>query len=222
MSLYLGKIHYWLFNKIKWFEGLEKEIIVIAKEAGLDVIGLSEMINKQYGEMLPDLPLEDMIDVGNIHGWLQEKIHSAEGRMAAWTKAVLESDEGKIKLENIYISQGVKAAEEVKISGKEINTALEIYNSINDYILDGMPCDRVNEVIHSDDFKVQWKRRICVHSDIWQREGVDVKVFYELREFWIKAFVTAVNSDFHYGEKEDNTMVIENSMADDDLQVYEL
>ena len=27
MSLFLGKIHYWLFNKILWFENLEEEII---------------------------------------------------------------------------------------------------------------------------------------------------------------------------------------------------
>ena len=26
MSLFLGKIHYWLFNKILWFENLEEEI----------------------------------------------------------------------------------------------------------------------------------------------------------------------------------------------------
>lgn len=222
MSLYLGKIHYWLFNKMKWFEVLEKDIIVIAKSEGLDVLGLSEEINNQYGEMLPNLPLEDVIDVSNIHGWLQRKIHSAEGRMAAWTKVVLETDKGKVKLEKIYIFQGVKAANEVKNNGKELSTAVEIYSSINDYILDGMPCDRVNEIIRSDDFKVQWKRRICVHSDIWEKEGVDVKVFYELRTLWIKAFVTAINSDFHYDEKEDNTMVVENSISDDDLQVYEL
>ena len=29
MSLFLGKIHYWLFNKILWFENLEEEIIII-------------------------------------------------------------------------------------------------------------------------------------------------------------------------------------------------
>ena len=28
MSLFLGKIHYWLFNKILWFENLEEEIII--------------------------------------------------------------------------------------------------------------------------------------------------------------------------------------------------
>ena len=40
MSLFLGKIHYWLFNKILWFEGLEDEIIEFAKNKGLDIDNL--------------------------------------------------------------------------------------------------------------------------------------------------------------------------------------
>ena len=71
MSLFLGKIHYWLFNKIVWFEDLEEEIINLAKKEGLDVEVLSTEINNRYGEKLPKLPLEEMIDTSNIHGWLQ-------------------------------------------------------------------------------------------------------------------------------------------------------
>ncbi|MEG0670238.1 hypothetical protein, partial [Clostridium sp.] len=223
---YLGKIHYWLFNKIKWFEGLEEEIIKLAKEEGLDIdidIDIvSKKIDEKHGERLPKLPLEDMIDQSNIHGWLQGKIHSAEGRMAAWTTKVLEKYGAEDKLENIYITQGMKAAEEVKAKGKEQTTALEIFNSINDYILDGMPCDRVNEVITSNDDRVEWIRRICVHEAIWTAEGGDVNYFYELRELWIKAFVTEINSSFRYVEKEDGTKVVEKSMASEEWVVYDL
>lgn len=31
MSLFLGKIHYWLFNKVLWFEGLEDKVIEFTK-----------------------------------------------------------------------------------------------------------------------------------------------------------------------------------------------
>ena len=41
MSLFLGKIHYWLFNKILWFEKLENEIINLAKEEGFEVEKIS-------------------------------------------------------------------------------------------------------------------------------------------------------------------------------------
>jgi hypothetical protein len=209
MSLYLGKIHYWLFNKILWFEGLEEEIINLAKEEGLDITSLTKEINEKHGERLPNLPLEDMIDTSNIHGWLQGKIHSAEGRMAAWTTKLLNNDEkAKAKLENIYIHQGIKAAKEVKEKGDAAANAMDIYDRVNDYILDGMPCDRVNEISVSTEDMVQWKRRICVHKDIWDKESGDVSYFYNLRGLWIKAFVNEVNSDFEYIEAEDGIQEI--------------
>lgn len=208
MSLFLGKIHYWLFNKILWFEGLENEIINLANEQGLDIEKLSNEINLKYGEKLPNKNLEDMIDTKNIHGWLQSKIHSAEGRMAMWITTILNSDEQSItKMEKIYIEQGIKAAKEVK-SNQVIENAKEIYNSINDYILDGMPCDRVNEIITSEDNCVEYRRRICVHKDIWNKENGDVNTFYKLRSLWIKAFVNEVNSDFEYTENSDGISTI--------------
>ena len=102
-------------------------------------------------------------------------------------------------MEKIYIEQGIKAAKEVK-SNQVIENAKEIYNSINDYILDGMPCDRVNEIITSEDDCVEYRRRICVHKDIWNKENGDVNTFYKLRSLWIKAFVNEVNSYFEYTE----------------------
>lgn len=211
MSAFLGKIHFWLFNKILWFEGLEKDIINLAKVEGLDIELLTKEINEKYGAPVPDKPLEEMIDTSNIHGWLQSKINSAEGRMAAWTTKILNKDgidAVRNKLENIYIKQGIKAAKELKNTGVEPKTALEIFNSVNDYILDGMPCDRVNEVIASEENSIQWKRRICVHSDIWEAESGDVDYFYTLRSLWIKAFVNEVNRDFQYIEIENEMMAI--------------
>lgn len=210
MSLYLGKIHYWLFNKILWFEGLEDEIIKIAKSEGLDIDKLSKEINEIFEEKLPNKPLEEMIDHSNIHGWLQAKIHFAEGRMATWTSEILKNDKDSItKIEKVYIDQGIKAGKEAINQNIDLSDAIKIYNKINDYILDGMPCDRVDEIITSSYDKLEWKRRVCVHKDIWNKSGVDVSVFYELRNLWIKSFVKTVNSDFVYKEDENGVKVIE-------------
>lgn len=58
-----------------------------------------------------------MIDTSNIHGWLQGKIHSAEGRMAAWTKVILENNQDYIlDMRKVYENQGVNAANEAKES----------------------------------------------------------------------------------------------------------
>lgn len=212
MSLFLGKIHYWLFNKVLWFEGLEGEIIKLAKDKGIDVEKLEAEINSKYGVKTPNKNLEDMIDTSNIHGWLQGKIHSAEGRMAAWTKVILENNQDYIlDMRKVYENQGVNAANESKESLENIN-AETIFNSMNDYILDGMPCDRVNEVIDSSEESIMWKRRVCVHKNIWENEGILVDVFYELREHWINAFVNTMNNDYEYVKLEDNIQSIRHKM----------
>ena len=212
MSLFLGKIHYWLFNKVLWFEGLEGEIIKLAKDKGIDVEKLEAEINSKYGVKTPNKNLEDMIDTSNIHGWLQGKIHSAEGRMAAWTKVILENNQDYIlDMRKVYENQGVNSANEAKESLENIN-AETIFNSMNDYILDGMPCDRVNEVIDSSEESIMWKRRVCVHKNIWENEGILVDVFYELREHWINAFVNTMNNDYEYVKLEDNIQSIRHKM----------
>ena len=209
MSLFLGKIHYWLFNKIQWFEILEEDIIEVAKEEGIYTDKIRDKINKRYGEKLPNKPLQDMIDTGNIHGWLQSKINSAEGRMAAWISEIINnSEKGINKIERVYINQGIKAAMEVVAEGKSFEKAEELYNLMNDYILDGMPCDRVNEIIDSSEEMIKWTRRICVHKDIWNAENIDVKYFYDFRGLWIKAFISELNKDFEYIEIDNDTRVI--------------
>ena len=208
MSLFLGKIHYWLFNKILWFEGLEDEIIKLAEKENLDIKKISNELTLKYGEKTKSKNLEEIIDQSNIHGWLQDKIHSSEGKMAAWTKFLLENDKNNLsKLEKIYINQGIKAAVEVK-SSKNLVTAKDLYTSLNDYILDGMPCDMVNEVILSQDDLVKFKKRKCVHKEIWEKENLDVQIFYDLRNLWIKAFINELNDNFEYIKENDNVFCI--------------
>ncbi|WP_252250779.1 hypothetical protein [Clostridium sp. ZBS13] len=202
MSLFLGKIHFWLFNKILWFEGLENEIIDVAKSEGLDILNLQKEIEDKYGTKLPNKPLDEIIDTSNIHGWLQERIYSSEGRIAAWTTVIINNKrEAKTKLEEIYINQGIIAAKEVKEEGVRLDSAENIFNKVNDYILDGMPCDRVNEIINSNENCIEWTRRICVHKEIWDKESGDVEYFYFLRSLWIKAFVNEINTEFDYLEE---------------------
>lgn len=201
MSLFLGKIHYWLFNKIKWFEVLECDIVKLAKDEGIYTEEINTEINNKYGERLPNKPLEEIIDTSNIHGWLQAKINSAEGRMAAWTSVIISNDKDNIeKIDKVYKNQGIKAANEIKASEKTYTNAEEIYNLMNDYVLDGMPCDRVNVIEESSKELVKWTRRICVHKDIWNAENIDVSYFYDSRATWIKAFVNELNKEFEYVE----------------------
>ena len=57
--------------------------------------------------------------------------------------------------------------------------------------------------------KVTWKRTLCVHKDIWNHVGGDVKYFYDLRNLWIKAFVNELNKNFNYVVCENDEFSIE-------------
>jgi len=75
MSLFLGPIHYWLYNKIRNQESFTSVIAAKAKEKKWITDADS------YTKELPDL--ETAIDESNIHGWLQEQIIDAESRFAS-------------------------------------------------------------------------------------------------------------------------------------------
>lgn len=200
MSLFLGKIHYWLFNKILWFENLEDEIIDFFNKENIK-IDYNKIVSK-YGKKLENKNLEEIIDTENIHGWLQDRINSSEGRMAGLTSEILKKDEKNIeKLKEIYKNQAIKAVSE--LDTEKINNAKDIYQAMNDYVLDGMPCDRVNDVFTIEEDLVQWRKTKCVHKDIWEKEGLDVDIFYELRDEWIKIFVSKIDDNYEYTKNED-------------------
>ena len=209
MSLYLGKVHYWLFNKIIWFQNLEIELVNLAKEKGIDEDELLSYLKDNYGEGIENKPLEEIIDTSNIHGWLQNKITISEKRLAKVTKELLTLENIKEEIEKVYKNQGIKAAKEVNEEEKLGNNAVELFNLVNDYILDGMPCDRVNEVLVQEEDQVLWKRRVCVHEDIWNSEGLEVNYFYSLRDLWIETFIKEVNNEFNYKKLSEIEMTIE-------------
>ncbi|WP_315080027.1 hypothetical protein [uncultured Clostridium sp.] len=209
MNLYIEEAHEVLFKKILWFESLEEDIINLAENEGLDIELLIKDINEEYGPKLPNLPLEEMVDINDVNGWLQEKIISAEKRTAAWiTRIINNNSNAKDKLEMLYKNQGKKAAEELLEKCIELNTAPQIFNGVYEYIFDGIPSDKVNEIISSNENKVEWKRIICVHETIWNKEHGDVNYFYYLRSKWIEEFVHNANNKFEYIKSKDGIQSI--------------
>ncbi|GFP74883.1 hypothetical protein [Clostridium fungisolvens] len=209
MSLFLGKIHYWLFNKIEWFEGLEESLVKLAEQKGIDIEDLRNEIYAKYGAPVEDRPLEDMIDTSNIHGWLQGKISAAESRQAAWVTKLLERDSLLINdMIQVFSEQGKIAAGEYKTEKGLPQTPAEIYTAMNDYILEGMPCDRVNEVTANSEERIEWVATQCIHHQYWDRENGDVGLFYRLRDNWLKEFVKELNSNFEYKITDNGTRII--------------
>ena len=199
MSAFLGPIHYWVSNKILVGENIQKEVLEFAKNRGINVDSIKSKAYEKYGE--PDYSnLEDVIDEGNIHGWLQGRIDSLEYRLASKVTDILKEN---IKIEEIK--------EVFKSNGKEVFENIEdkslsadgLFKVIFDNLVEGMPCDRVNLVEEESDEKVVWITTTCVHKRFWDAVGGDVNNYYILKDGWIEGFVSSSPKNFVY-EREDN------------------
>ena len=117
MSENLGPIHYLMYEKIKF----QDEITDFLMDGNFCQIDYKPVSKK---------PLEEILDSENIHGFLQEKIDIVETRLA---KALTLCNNPSEKLFNL----GKRCAKD-----KDFSSFEEIFTDLNNYLLDGMPCDR--------------------------------------------------------------------------------
>jgi hypothetical protein len=200
MSAFLGPIHHWLFNKIRIHEDLEAKLIKLYKtKYGNEVEEAVKTSIIRYGEPLGSKPLEDQIDLSNIHQWLNKTIGRTETRLAYILGEVFRKhgqEAVDIALEE-YKNQGEECGADARAKGMT-SAAPQIYKAINDYMLEGMPCDRVNFVTSNSDDLVQWKTTDCLHRGYWKEAGADINTLYNLRFEWIKSFVKGSNPAFEF------------------------
>ncbi|WIV12296.1 hypothetical protein [Proteiniborus sp. MB09-C3] len=206
MSRFLAPIHFWLFDKIKYHENLEKNIIKGFKESfGEEVNDIEDANIKKYGERISDKPLDELIDINNIHGWLQEKIKTVETRQAAILADLFAKykDHGILLAKNIYKQDGIALGKDAK-SKYDTSTPKDIYDALNNYILNGMPCDNVNSIRVSEDDYLEYSQSKCLHKGYWNEAGADPRVMYDLRTTWTGSFVNTANPDFKYQVNTEN------------------
>lgn len=199
MSKFLAPIHTWLFNKIKLYEGLETDIINKFNSSDVDITNILNDIDKKFQAPLDDSPIEDIIDVSNIHGWLQSRIKVAETRQAYLITKIIDKfgNKGLNLIEECYINQG-------KLSGKDasekyaISAPQDLFTALNNYILEGMPCDSANSISRNEEDIVEWRTVADLHKDYWEAVDGNPEVFYELRKAWISSFIEAANPKYKY------------------------
>ncbi|MDW7667436.1 MAG: hypothetical protein SCJ93_01315 [Bacillota bacterium] len=192
MSAFLGPIHYWLYNKVQWHEELLQEIVDNGNKSGNNTDILVYASKELYGER-ETRPLAAVIEEGNIHGWLQERIESLEYRMAYIITNLLKEDALILEeIKEIYIKNGKKAYQSLD---KKLDSAEEVFKSVYDFLIDGMPCDRVNKPVESGEDYFKWLKPQCLHIRYWEAVGGDIEVYNKLRRVWIDAFVPA---DFEF------------------------
>ena len=208
MSKFLAPIHFWLFNKVEIHEDLETDLEEIFKEKyGDEVTSIVNNNIEKYGDRVSDKKLDDIIDQSNIHGWLQNTIAVAETRQASILADLIDKygDDGLELARNVHRDHAAQNAVVAKAT-RSADTPEEIYNTINDFILDGMPCDSAGSITKSDADVLEAQSNSCLHINYWKTAGIDPDTMYKLREEWTKAFVSELNPNFIYevDDKSDN------------------
>lgn len=179
MSAFLGPIHFWLYNKIQFQESLIDELVRVATAQGWSDEDLADKYCSKDRRKL-----DEVIDEANIHGWLQSRIHDAEGRYVAFVLAVAGNDDARLEAlkkaaYDFGASQHLSAA-----------TAPEAFHRLDDLLLDGMPCDQVNRVRESDDNRIAWDRTMDLHSEFWQGHG---DRYYALRQSLVEGILAGTD-----------------------------
>lgn len=199
MSAFLAPIHFWLYHKIIMQERLTKALADGARREGWQVVASGELINECVNT--DETPLENIIDQGNIHTWLQARIIDAESRYARLVKEILnESSARLVILENLAYEFG----RENQL--KPCNNATEAFRALDEILLDGMPCDRVNQPLEQDEKRYRWKRTADIHGMRWTEIGADGATYYILRAAFVKGIFE--NSTFDFIDYQDGSYEI--------------
>ncbi len=175
MSAFLGPIHYWVYNKVTLQEEFINDIIKASGDNNWDT-ELEDKLANACGT-IENRPLEEIIDGSNIHGWLQSRISVTEGRLSLAVSGLLKEDpKRKDSLLQTAYEFGKKHAVAKNASPSDA------FQAISDSLIDGMPCDRVNEVLDQGEDYILWQQTTCVHSRYWESIGETADVYYELRK----------------------------------------
>lgn len=205
MSTFLGHIHYWLYNKIRRVVERERMIYEKAEEmCGETAEELRAQVWQTYGKPLPDVDLGELIDQTNIHGWLQRQVNVAETREGAFIKELLDTcgDSGRSVVEAAFKEHGTSCGKHAQEQGGTVG-ANGIYKALNDYLLNGMPCDQGDMMVVNTPDKVVWESEVCLQEPNWARAGVDVKTMKGFYQKWLAGFVKGINPAFSYSQTAD-------------------
>lgn len=179
MSAFLGPIHFRMYQKICTQEHLTKAIADLAAKKGW----LPEEEAAAYRNE-ETRPLETIIDVSNIHGWLLDHIEDAESRYAKLVTKLLAQDAAR--LEEIKATAFDFGAQHALAESRRN----ALFSAMDHLMLDGMPCDGACLVTDSSDENFTWELRLDVHRAFWKEAGGDPAHYYTLRNAVFAGFLS--------------------------------
>lgn len=191
MSLFLGHIHYIMYDKILFQEEILDNLLNFLEE---------EKRNELKKDLDEEFPLEkgnleDIIDESNIHGWLNERVVRSENRLAKTVSILLRDfDLEKLKNKFFEIGKNYKAGE----------APMEVFSFITSKFLDGMPCDHALAILKNDEDEFVFTVLSDVHKNIW-KDYVSPEIYWVLRDSFILGSLNS--SDLKFEKIEENYVI---------------
>ncbi|MDU1582577.1 MAG: hypothetical protein E6084_00315 [Peptoniphilus harei] len=191
MSLFLGRIHYIMYDKILFQEEILDNLLNFLEE---------EKRNELKKDLDEEFPLEkgnleDIIDESNIHGWLNERVVRSENRLAKAVSILLRDfDLEKLKNKFFEIGKNYKAGE----------APMEVFSFITSKFLDGMPCDHALAILKNDEDEFVFTVLSDVHKNIW-KDYVSPEIYWVLRDSFILGSLNS--SDLKFEKIEENYVI---------------
>ncbi|MBS4882284.1 MAG: hypothetical protein KHZ82_04365 [Peptoniphilus harei] len=191
MSLFLGRIHYIMYDKILFQEEILDNLLNFLEEEKRNE--LKKEIDKEFP--LERGNLEDIIDESNIHGWLNERVVRSENRLAKAVSILLRDfDLEKLKNKFFEIGKNYKAGE----------APMEVFSFITSKFLDGMPCDHALAILKNDEDEFVFTVLSDVHKNIW-KDYVSPEIYWVLRDSFILGSLNS--SDLKFEKIEENYVI---------------
>ena len=166
MSAFLGPVHYWLYRKIQYQEQLNQKILKrICPQ-------LNEIVAQECGT-IQDGSLEEIIDHQAIHQWLSMELMIVEKRFAFIVEHIEKSDFEEVR-EVLF-----EAGKEISIN-ENYHNCIELFKVINNYLIDGMPCDKGIKIMSQEENQIIYEYNEMVHQyldfEIFQKyiDAVDI------------------------------------------------
>jgi len=191
MSMFLGPIHYMMFNKIKIAAGRAAAVISAFEKKYPAETG--ETVQAALPDGVVDFSgavLDEILGDKPIHGFLQSLIDRVETSEASLVTALLYRfpDDAKELLTDAFRSHGAETASAVQAE----SAGQSVENMLMQHYLEGMPCDPGGSYQTDGNGSITVEHSDCLHKHKWESAGAPFETMCELLDAWVEGFAAAL------------------------------
>ena len=199
MTIFISPVHQLIFNKIGISENRQKEVIkAFAEKYGEKAEEATKKILSKYQGWVGQFSPEELKGDRPIHRVLAELIERTECREAClWHNFLSTFNDDDLLGTTLYEHGKILGIAAGNMQPETITPPMA-YEILTNHLLEGMPCDRVVEIVNSSPYGIRWKHSDCVHSRYWEKSDMDVQKICSFFRIWIKGFFKGILPQAEY------------------------